>query len=151
MVTLVTLARRYMTIGAEEAVRSPWAGAQSILEFRLSNLFGDLPKSCADELVSVLASSKHVRVERIVSTGHSSSAGFWYDQDEHEWVTVLQGSAQLEFADGEIQNLGVGDHVLIPAHRRHRVASTSESEPTVWLAVFFRPDDESQCDGAGCP
>jgi cupin 2 domain-containing protein len=48
------------------------------------NLFTDLPSAIPEELTDVLASSNSVRIERIVSTGHSSPKEFWYDQDEHE-------------------------------------------------------------------
>ena len=30
-----------------------------------------------------------------------------------------------------------GDHLLIPARQRHRVESTSATEKTIWLTVFF--------------
>lgn len=102
----------------------------------IQNLFSDLPKSLPDELIEVLA-GKHVRIERIVSHGHNSPEGFWYDQDEDEWVIVLRGSARLQFEDGMIE-MKPGDHVLIPAHQKHRVEWTSPDEPTIWLAVFFR-------------
>ncbi|QDV40292.1 Cupin domain protein [Stieleria neptunia] len=106
------------------------------------NLFTDLPASTAKEYVDVLASSSNVRIERIVSTGQSSADGFWYDQDEHEWVAVLAGEARLSFDDDpEPLTLKPGDHLLIPAHRKHRVEWTSDQEPTVWLAVFFGRDD----------
>jgi len=52
----------------------------------MASLFDDLPTTLAEELITVLASNQHVRIERIVSTGHTSPAGFWYDQSEHEWV-----------------------------------------------------------------
>lgn len=104
----------------------------------MSNLFDPVQSDMADEWVETLAGDKQVRIERIVSTGHASPAGFWYDQDEHEWVVVLQGAARLRFADeSEARPLGPGDHVLIPAHRKHRVEWTSPDEPTVWLAVFY--------------
>ncbi len=102
------------------------------------NLFADLPQSLQEELIENIAVSKNIRIERIVSTGQASPPGFWYDQTEHEWVVVLQGEAELEFEDqAEHQRLKTGDYVLIPAHRKHRVAWTSPGEPTVWLAVFF--------------
>lgn len=63
----------------------------------MSNLFGDLPAALPEELAEVLAENKHVRINRIVSTGHASSAGFWYDQEETEWVIVLKGEAKLLF------------------------------------------------------
>ncbi len=102
------------------------------------NLLSPLPSNLPVELVVRLAASKHVRIERIVSTGHASPKGFWYDQHDAEWVVVLKGEAKLLF-DGETQpvHLKVGDHVTIPAHRRHRVEWTTPNEPTVWLAVFY--------------
>ena len=103
---------------------------------RCANLFTDLPKSLPAELTETLAASAHVRVERIVSTGHASPRDFWYDQAEHEWVLLLHGHAVLEFQTHTL-SLSPGDYVFIPAHQKHRVASTSPDAPTVWLAVFF--------------
>lgn len=104
----------------------------------MTNLFDKLPKTAIpEELVTVLAENRYVRIERIVSTGHASPKEFWYDQSEHEWVIVLKGKADLEFEDGETVRLAPGDFRMIPAQRRHRVAWTTPAEPTVWLAVFY--------------
>ncbi|APZ93301.1 nif11 domain/cupin domain protein [Fuerstiella marisgermanici] len=102
------------------------------------NLFADFPTAVPEELVNVLAQSTSVRIERIVSTGHASPKDFWYDQDEHEWVVVLQGEGKLLFDDAESVHLRPGDHIGIPAHKKHRVEWTSPDEPTVWLAVFYK-------------
>ncbi|WP_232530152.1 hypothetical protein [Rosistilla oblonga] len=59
------------------------------------NLFADLPTSLTEELVNVLAENPQVRIERIVSTGQFTKPGFWYDQDEHEWVVVLKGPRKV--------------------------------------------------------
>lgn len=104
----------------------------------MANLFDDLPSDLPQELVEVLAENNNVRIERIVSTGHSSPDGFWYDQEEHEWVVVLKGEATLVFENGESVHLVPGDHVLIPAYKKHRVDLTAPDSPTIWLAVFFR-------------
>jgi cupin 2 domain-containing protein len=53
-------------------------------EMNPANLITDVPKSLPSELVEILVQSKHVRIERIVSTGHCSPPGFWYDQDEND-------------------------------------------------------------------
>lgn len=103
----------------------------------MQNLFANLPNSLPAELTTVLAESAHIRIERIVSTGQSSPAGYWYDQEEHEWVVLLTGEASLRFEEGETLIMKPGDAVLIPAHRRHRVDSTALDQPTVWLAVFY--------------
>ena len=77
-----------------------------------------------------------MRIERIVSTGHASLAGFWYDQADDEFVVLLNGAARLRFEDGGVTlDMKPGDWVEIPAHVRHRVESTQAEPPTVWLAV----------------
>ncbi|PMX30653.1 cupin, partial [Pseudomonas sp. FW301-21B01] len=74
----------------------------------------------------------------IVSMGQASAPGFWYDSPRAEWVVLLSGAAALEFeGDPQLHPMKPGDHVLIEAHCRHRVALTSETEPSVWLAVYY--------------
>ena len=100
------------------------------------NLFADIPEAMPEELVDVLAENDDVRIERIVSDGQASPADFWYDQDQNEWVLLVSGSATLEFEDRVVE-LNPGDHLLIPAREKHRVAATSATEKTIWLAVFY--------------
>lgn len=104
----------------------------------VDNLFVDVPEQLPEELTQVLLQNESVRIERIVSDGHASDEDFWYDQDEHEWVLVIQGKARIEFDSGDIKSLTQGDYLLIPAHQKHRVCSTSEHEKTIWLAIFYR-------------
>ena len=52
----------------------------------LSNLFRDLPASLAAELVDVLVDAPGVKLERIVSLGHATPPGEWYDQETNECV-----------------------------------------------------------------
>jgi len=103
------------------------------------NLFTDFPNMLTEELVETLAENQHIRIERIMSTGHTSPEGFWYDQDEHEWVAVLKGEAKLRFeGDDEPIHMRPGNFVNIPAHKKHRVEWTTPDQPTMWLAVFYR-------------
>jgi len=105
---------------------------------KVENLYSNIPTALPDELITVLAQSPNVRIERIVSKNHVSPPGFWYDQDQDEWVAVVKGHARLEFeSDHKIIELHPGDHLTIPAHARHRVAWTAPDEETLWLAVFF--------------
>lgn len=101
-----------------------------------SNLFADLPPQLPDELFTTLLEAANVRIERIVSHGHASPQGFWYDQDQHEWVIVLKGAARLRFEDGIVE-MKPGNFISIPAHKRHRVEWTTPEEPTIWLAVHY--------------
>jgi len=102
------------------------------------NLLRNLPHADTAEIAERLAGSANVRIERIVSQGQTSPAGFWYDQDETEFVLLLDGAARLGFADGETQSLAPGDWIEIAAHRRHRVEWTAPDQPTVWLTVSYR-------------
>lgn len=100
------------------------------------NLFENIPENAPEELVTALLSSKDIRIERIVSFGQSSPDGFWYDQEENEWVLLLEGSATLRFEAGDPVDLKPGDHLNIPAGKRHRVEKTDQNCRTVWIAVF---------------
>lgn len=103
-----------------------------------TNIFASLPQNLGTEVFEDIAHSQSVRIERILSKGHSSPETGWYDQDEHEWVMVLEGGASLEFEDGTRCDLSAGDYVNIPAHTKHKVAWTDPDKVTVWLAVFYR-------------
>lgn len=104
----------------------------------MQNLFDAIPTGQPDEDIATLLESGGVRIERIVSHGHASPDGFWYDQPQDEWVVVLRGAARLQFERrDEPVDMKPGDSVHIPAHDRHRVEWTSADEPTVWLAVHF--------------
>jgi cupin 2 domain-containing protein len=101
------------------------------------NVFSEIPKQLANELVEEIACAEGVRIERIISTGHASPPGFWYEQDSDEWVLLLKGAARLLFEDDATPvSLAPGDHLLIPARRRHRVEWTHPDQPTIWLAVW---------------
>ena len=103
-----------------------------------TNLFADLPGHLPGELFTTLLEADSVRIERIVSHGHASPEGFWYDQDQHEWVVVLKGAARLAFeGDEQPVEMMQGEFVNIPAHKRHRVEWTTPDGPTVWLAVHY--------------
>ncbi|GAB6039860.1 cupin domain-containing protein [Endothiovibrio diazotrophicus] len=107
----------------------------------IQNLFQSIPTALPEEFMETLAGGDGCRVERIVSRGHRSPDGFWYDQEEREWVTVLKGAARLRIErDGitETVEMGPGDWIDLPAHTRHRVEWTDPDADTVWLAVFYR-------------
>lgn len=104
------------------------------------NLFSNIPDELPEEWVTVLAESSGTRVERIVSDGHASPEGCWYDQEQSEWVLLVSGFAVLSIereSGTESIELKPGDHLLLPAHQRHRIESTSQTEKTIWLAIFY--------------
>jgi cupin 2 domain-containing protein len=105
---------------------------------RLRNLFAAIPRELTDELVERLLDMDRFTVERIVSRGHRTPPATWYDQEQDEWVLLVEGSAVLRI-DGLPTPLTLqpGDHVLLPAHTRHRVEWTPAERDTVWLALHF--------------
>ena len=103
-----------------------------------SNLFTNIPPTLPEELFETLVQAENIRIERIVSHGHASLEGSWYDQDQPEFVVLLQGAARLRIkGDDEPVEMKPGDFINIPAHQRHRVEWTTPNEPTIWLAVYY--------------
>ena len=102
-----------------------------------SSIFTGIPAQLPTELCQTLLSAPNIRVERIVSKGHCSGDNDWYDQDQDEWVMLVQGAARLIFADDSAIELKPGDYVFIPAHCKHRVDWTSPDTETIWLAIYI--------------
>ncbi len=101
------------------------------------NFFENISENLPYELIETIVQSKNVKIERIVSDGHSSPPNFWYDQDQNEFVLLLQGRALIEFENEESIELIVGDYQIIHAHKKHRVSYTDASSKTIWLTIFY--------------
>jgi cupin 2 domain-containing protein len=96
----------------------------------------ELPQEVSQlEKFEQIISGKNIQIERIISTGQTTPVGQWYDQELDEWVILLQGEAELAYADDTIIKLKAGDYLLIPAHTKHRVEYTSIESACIWLAV----------------
>jgi cupin 2 domain-containing protein len=108
------------------------------MSLKTDNIFNDIPATLQGELFQTLAESGAVRIERIVSAGHSTKTGEWYEQDWDEWVLLVSGGAALLFdGDSAPMILKPGDYMMIPAGCRHRVEQSDASQKTVWLAVHI--------------
>jgi cupin 2 domain-containing protein len=104
----------------------------------VKNLFSDITPEFEEELFETILGRETFRIERIVSHDHCSPEGFWYDQDEHEWVILLKGSAVLRFEDqSENITMSPGDYIHIGKHQKHRVEWTDPEQKTIWLAVHY--------------
>lgn len=101
------------------------------------NIFQDIPKPTKEEFFEILASKKEVKIERIVSYGHTTKDFEWYEQEGDEWVILLSGEAIISFDDKEDIKLKAGDYINIPAYKKHRVSWTKENQESVWLAVHY--------------
>jgi cupin 2 domain-containing protein len=98
------------------------------------NIFDLPPLPLPNELTTILAESGNVRIKRIVSMGQTSD---WYDQTETEFVVLLEGTAVIEYLNGESVTLSKGDTLVIKPRERHKVSYTSTEPPCVWLCVFY--------------
>jgi cupin 2 domain-containing protein len=102
------------------------------------NLFADIPDELHEELFGQLLQRPGCRLERIVSHGHATPEGQWYDQAGEEWVLLLKGAAALEIEGHKtLLELHPGDYLLLSAHQRHRVAWTNTTGETIWLALHL--------------
>ena len=101
------------------------------------NIYNLIPDDLRNEVFEILAQNASVKIERIISKGHTSPETGWYDQDNAEWVIVLTGPARIAFENDAIVELKRGDYVNIPAHKKHKVISTSSDPETIWLAVHY--------------
>lgn len=102
------------------------------------NIFDSIPKDLSFEVFEDIIGASTIRIERIISKGHSSPDIGWYDQNENEWVMIVDGKATLEFEDGSKRELSTGDYINIPAHVKHKVLWTDPNQITIWLAIFYK-------------
>jgi len=56
----------------------------------MTNIFKQLPENLDNEVFEQIIQSDQIKIERIISKGHSSAEGYWYDQAQNEWVMILQ-------------------------------------------------------------
>ena len=96
-----------------------------------------IPPESGREAVHSLLQFPGGRAESIVSTAACSPDGFWYDRQETEWVSVLEGWAVLGFPGGRV-TLRAGECLTIPAHLHHRVEETSAQPPCRRLCIFYQ-------------
>ena len=102
----------------------------------IQNIFSSIPDDIPAELFQDILATDSFKIERIVSKGHSSPGGFWYDQDKNEWIILLKGSAGLLLEGNDnVVELQPGDYLNIPPHLKHRVEWTDPETETVWIAI----------------
>ena len=101
------------------------------------NIFEQIPKDLNEEIFEDIIKTEKLKVERIISYGHTSPESGWYEQKENEWVIVLKGEALLTFENSDDVRLNAGDYINIPAFKKHKVSWTLQNEETIWLAIHY--------------
>ncbi|MBZ0184398.1 MAG: cupin domain-containing protein [Melioribacteraceae bacterium] len=107
------------------------------MQKKVNNIYKNIPSDIPEELFEIISEKDNIKIERIISDGHSTPDDYWYDQDKDEFVILLKGNAVLLFENDERVDLSEGDYVVIPKHCRHKVLSTSKETKTIWLAVHY--------------
>ncbi|BAK74675.1 cupin domain-containing protein [Arcobacter sp. L] len=100
------------------------------------NIFDEIPIDKSEEKFFEIFKNEKIKIEKIVSNGQNSPEDFWYEQEQSEYILLLEGFTILEFGDFEVE-LKKGDCLNIKAMQKHRVKFTSQTEPTIWFAVFY--------------
>lgn len=113
------------------------------------DLFDSLAGKTGVELFDTVLLKDGVKIERIISHGHTTPSGDWYDQCWHEWVLLVAGEAliRLEY-ESEARHLRTGQWLLLPAHCRHRVEWTLPGHDTIWLALHW-PEQQQDLRALG--
>ncbi len=103
------------------------------------NLFLGIPDTLKEEIFEILLQTNSFTLERIVSQGHITRQGQWLEQEAHEWVILVTGSAKIIFEEKkDVLVMAPGDYLHIPAKCRHRVEWTHPEKKTVWLALHYK-------------
>jgi len=97
----------------------------------INNLYRQNEPTENTEIFTTLFQNDSLKIESIQSW--LKTPGEMYDQQQDEWVILLNGEAELEI-NALIVPLRSGDYCLIPKHTLHRVLSTSKN--ALWLTVF---------------
>ena len=73
----------------------------------MNNIFDSIPENLDEEVFDRIVQSDHLKIEPILSKGHSSPESGWRVQDRDEWVLVVRGEAVITFEDGrEFRRIG---------------------------------------------
>jgi cupin 2 domain-containing protein len=114
-----------------------------MVQIHKRNMFSHIPARLSEERCETIFQEGQCKIERIISKGHASPPGFWYDQSWDEWVLLLKGRAVLAIEGQEDPiDLYEGDTLLLAARTRHRVEWTAPDIETIWLAVHVSRQEE---------
>ncbi len=84
------------------------------------------------EIAEDILKYKNVHIKRIVSSDTLQKSIFC--QEEAEWVSLLQGSAEIVM-NKERYRLQKGDSLFIPPLQKHTIAKVEKG--TIWLAIHI--------------
>ncbi len=101
------------------------------------NIFAQIPKDLKNEIFEDIIKTDNLKIERIISNGHTSPKSGWYESEQNEWVIVLKGEAVLSFENSDDVKLSAGDYLNIEAYTKHKVSWTQPNTETIWIAIYY--------------
>ncbi|MFZ9659322.1 MAG: cupin domain-containing protein [Arcobacteraceae bacterium] len=99
-----------------------------------------LKQTASKETFEQIINNSKIKIEKIISYGDITPEDFWYDQDQDEFVMIIEGFAIIKYEDGTIFELHQDDNLYIPAHQKHKVIYTKNR--TIWLAMFIKDQEK---------
>jgi cupin 2 domain-containing protein len=69
-----------------------------------TKLFTNFPSNLPDEIFTILLEANNLRIERIVSHGHSSPGVFWYDQADDSSVSTSENRQGNSTVVGSVES-----------------------------------------------
>ena len=103
----------------------------------MKNIY-NYPENISEEIFEEIIQGNTFKMERIVSPYLPKGDSKWYNQEENEYVVILQGEAKIELVNSEVITLNKGDHFLIKRFTKHRVAYTSKNPLVIWLTIHYK-------------
>ena len=98
----------------------------------INNFFDHPPAPLSGEVTDDLLSYQNIKIKRIVSSDDLHETTFC--QPEAEWVTILEGYAEIMMADQK-HILKKGDSLFIPPLQKHTILKVQKD--TLWLTVHI--------------
>jgi len=104
----------------------------------MKNIFEEIPGQIPEEIFETIVQASNIKIERIISKGHTTPSKSWYNQNFDEWVLIIQGAAKINF-DNHSQPISLtkGSYLWIPAKQKHQVIWTPKDVTTIWLAIHI--------------
>ena len=95
------------------------------------NIYDYITPQSGEDFTTLLE-HKNIKINRIVSSDNVEPVK--YNQEEDEWVVLIQGKATLLILGKELI-LTEGETLFIPAKTTHSVLETDTN--TLWLAIHI--------------
>ena len=128
----------------------------------MNNIFIPNQDNPEEEQFDTLLQTPNIHIEKITSHGQTSDE--WYEQEEDEWVVLIEGEGHLLFEEtpspqtatacfeetsspqtatacfeeSRQVKLVKGEYIHIPKMKKHKVIYTSS--PAIWLAIHFKTE-----------